>query len=125
MGTMQSALYENTTLRPLSSTFLFTSSSGRLEGKEKAVGEGRKLAKKAKEGVRSMSGFTVSSRAMACRETGLCQYGWLKAVLLLWQGMGDGSIEVQRERKEVRGSWGTGNNEEESLIHFLGLAFGL
>lgn len=39
--------------------------------------------------------------------------------------MGDGSVEVQREDKEVRGSWGTGNNEEESLIHFLGLAFGL
>lgn len=30
-----------------------------------------------------------------------------------------------REREEVRGSRGTGNNEEESLIHFLGLAFGL
>lgn len=95
-----------------------------MEGKEKEVREGRKLAKKAK-GVRSMSGFIVSSRAMACRETWLCQHGWLKVVLLLWPDMGDGGIEVQRERTEVRGSWGTGNNEEESLVHFLGLAFGL
>lgn len=38
--------------------------------------------------------------------------------------MGDVDTEVQREHKEVRGSRGTGNNEEESLIHFLGLAFG-
>lgn len=39
--------------------------------------------------------------------------------------MGDGGVEGQREHKEVRGSRGTGNNEEESLVHFLGLAFGL
>lgn len=39
--------------------------------------------------------------------------------------MGDSYVEVQREHKVVRGSQGTGNNEEESLIHFLGLAFGL
>ena len=38
--------------------------------------------------------------------------------------MGDGGIEVQTELKEVRGSWGTGNNKGRSLIHFLGLAFG-
>lgn len=72
----------------------------------------------------NMSRFTGSSRAMACRETGLCRYGRLKVVLLLESGMGYGGVEVQRKHKEVRGSWGTGNNEEESLIHFLGLAFG-
>lgn len=39
--------------------------------------------------------------------------------------MGDGSTEVLRGSKEVRRSWGSENNEEEGLIHFLGLAFGL
>lgn len=71
-----------------------------------------------------MSGFTGSSRSMACRKTGLCQCGWLKVDLLLYLGMGDGDVEVQREHKDVRGSRGSGNNEGESLIHFLGLAFG-
>lgn len=37
-------------------------------------------------------------------------------------GVGEGGVEGQRE---VRGSQGTGNNEEEGLVHFLGLPFGL
>lgn len=33
-------------------------------------------------------------------------------------------MAAQKKNREVRGSRGTGNNEEENLIHFLGLAFG-
>ena len=89
-----------------------------------ALGREKERGSEVAKTVRSMSGFPGSSRAMACRETG--QRGWLKVVLLLWSGTsGRGGNEVQGEHKEVRGSRGTGNNEEESLIHFLGLAFGL
>lgn len=82
------------------------------------------MAKKMKDAVRSLGGCTGDGRALACREPGLCRCGRLKVVLLLKPGMGDGGPGVQKEHKEVRGSRGTGNNEEESLIHFLGLAFG-
>lgn len=55
---------------------------------------------------------------VGCRIEGLCRRSWLKVSLLSQPSM-------QREHNKVRGSRGTGNNERESLIHFLGLAFGL
>lgn len=97
-----------------------------LEGKVKILGAKTGKESEMKDRVRSMSGFTGSGRAIACRETLSCHCVWLKVALLLKSGMGGcGCAEVQREHKEVRGSWGTGNNEEESIIHSLGLAFGL
>lgn len=56
--------------------------------------------------------------SMGCLSIVTARYGWV--------GLGTGGVEVFscRECKKVRRSRGTENNEEESLIHFLGLAFG-
>lgn len=72
-----------------------------------------------------MSGFTGSSKAMACRETGVMPVWLVKGCTAVIARYGGIAAFRQRKHKEVRGSRGTGNNEEESLIHFLGLAFGL
>lgn len=77
-----------------------------------------------KERVGSMSGFR--GRALACRETEVMPVWSVKGCTVIIARYGGGvAVFRQRKHKEVRGSRGTGNNEEESLIHFLGLAFGL
>lgn len=72
-----------------------------------------------------MSRYTGSRRAIARGDRRVMPVWLVKGYTVARARYGGFGAEVRRECKEVRGSPGTGNNEEESLLHFLGLAFGL
>ena len=81
--------------------FFSPAPQGAWKGKEK--GE-RKKTNKVRVG--SMSGFTGSGGAMACRETGLGHYGLLKVFLLLRTGMGDGGMGGRKFTRRLGGHGG-------------------
>lgn len=104
----------------LSSTLLFTSSSGRLEGKRERRGKKNEQSESWKHECIYRQRWGHGLQGNRVRPV-----WFVKGCPVVTDRYGGWRHGGQKVYKEVRGSWGTGNNEEESLIHFLGLAFGL